>query len=571
MLFSTLVDADALDTEAFWAADQAERRRRAMPSIAELADRMTAQQRAIAGSDESPVQRVRDALAAACLAAASLPPGFFRLTAPTGSGKTRSALSFALEHARANGLRRVISVAPYLSITDQTADAYRALLGDAGVLEHHSDASRHDDPADGSEDPDILWRRLATENWDAPVVVTTAVQFFESLFSNRTSKCRKLHRIAKSVVILDEVQTLPSNLLLPMLEMLRQLVDYAGVSVVFSTATQPPYERVPELAILPPVTELAPDPAGAFAALKRVAYEWPAPDERRDWDEIAATIDALPQVLAVFNTRGNALEVLDRLGDPAPLHLSTLLCPLHRRAVIAEIKRRLAANEPCRVIATQVVEAGVDLDFPVVLRAIGPLERIVQAAGRCNREGNRAQPGRMIVVDPVEGGLPPGAYSAATDVTKLRLLNGAIDPDDPETVAAYFAQLFQRTTLDGKGIQDNREKLNFEQVAHDFWMIPQDGVSVIVPYLPDGRQESPAKELWAEVIDKLTWPGFLPRELRERVQAYSVTVRMSALAPAIASKTAEPLTEDLYVWHGDYDPIRGIELGKPARNDTLIF
>lgn len=584
LLGSVLFDADCLDTEAHANPESAALRLRAYPSIDQLAGTMTTAQWAEIGRPGNAVKTVRDDLARSCLEAASRPPGLFRITAPTGSGKTRSALSFALEHARQNGLRRVISVAPYLSITDQTADSYRALLGAGAFLEHHSDAGRNDRD-DGSQDPEAMWRRLAAQTWDAPVIVTTAVQFFESLFSNTTSRLRKVHRIAKSVVIIDEVQTLPTDLLNPTLDMLRLLIEHAGVSVVLCTATQPLYERISKGIELPEAVELAPDRDAAFAALSRVTYFWPARDEpAKSWDEIAEIVRSEPRLLAILNTRKDSLALLDTLDDDNALHLSTLLCAEHRRAVIAQIKRRLADGAECRVIATQVVEAGVDLDFPVVLRALGPLDRIIQAAGRCNREGRLFEKGRMIVVNPADGGIPVGSYRTGRDVTEGMLAFGDIDPDKPATTDQYFATLLNRTALDRnytdgasrredktRPIQRMRRERDFESVAETFWLIPDNDISVLVPYQNDPDEESPAYALREEVNDTIRGRGSIGRRLTERLQPYLVTLTQRAAREAMSRNRAVELTDGLLFWIGTYHPVRGIVLDDVALNDVWII
>jgi CRISPR-associated endonuclease/helicase Cas3 len=584
LLGSALFDADCLDTEAHTNPEAAVLRQRAYPSIEQLAEKMTVAQRAELGKPGNAVKTVRDDLARSCLEAASRPPGLFRITAPTGSGKTRSALSFALEHARRNGLRRVISVAPYLSITDQTADSYRALLGNDALLEHHSDAGRNDRD-EGGQSAEAMWRRLAAQTWDAPVIVTTAVQFFESLFSNKTSKLRKVHRIAKSVVILDEVQTLPTDLLNPMLDMLRLLIKHAGVSVVLCTATQPPYERISKGIELPEAIELAPDKEGAFAALSRVTYSWPQPNESaKSWDEIAGIVRDEPQLLAVLNTRKDSLALLDALGDDDALHLSTLLCAEHRRAVIAKIKQRLAEGANCRVISTQVVEAGVDLDFPVVLRALGPLDRIIQAAGRCNREGRLPEKGRMIVVNPAEGGIPTGSYRTGRDVAEGMLRLGDIDPDNPATTDQYFATLLNRTALDRnykdpdtkhedktRPIQRLRQDRDFEKVSRTFQLIPTDDISVLVSYQPEEGEESPAFALREEVEFALRGGRSIGRRLAEKLQPYLVTLPQHAAREATSRNRAIELTEGLLFWIGPYHSVRGVVLDEIALNDPWIF
>jgi CRISPR-associated endonuclease/helicase Cas3 len=570
-LFSALVDADCLDTEAHGDPDLAGRRG-SFADLGALLDRVTAAQQRLMEGATGAVNAVRREVYEACLAAAAQPPGFFRLTVPTGGGKTRSALAFALQHAVSRNLRRVITVCPYLTITDQTADVYRSILGGEGVvLEHHSDATRNDDP-EGEPTPEAIWRRLAAENWDAPVIVTTAVQFFESLFANRTTACRKLHRIARSVVILDEVQTLPPKLLAPILDMLRQLVQHFGVSVLLCTATQPALADAPGFRGLPNVREIMPDPPRLFRVLRRVRYTWPA--EPWPWERVAGEMREASHVLAVVNTKTDALRLLDALNDPEALHLSTLLCGAHRRDVLALIRARLRSGEPCRVVSTQVVEAGVDLDFPMVLRALGPLDRIVQAAGRCNREGLLAE-GRVVVFEPAEGGMPAGAYRTASDVTKQQVRAGAVDPDDPETFQRYFAELFRSIDLDARQIQDLRKRLAFEQVASTFRLIDDDTVSVFVRYrgIEGMRGAAPGSPIdHAAITDRLVnaarrmeaGPGV--RAWVARAQPYLVALRRRAVERLAAEGLISVLFGDVWLWHGAYDLVRGL-----GRLDTALL
>ncbi len=321
-----------------------------------------------------------------------------------------------MPHAIHHYLDQVIVAIPYTSIIEQTADVYRGIFGeeDGLVLEHHS-AVVVDDQENSPVTAQQAWPRLASQNWDAPVVVTTTVQLFESLFANRPGRCRKLHNLARSVIVLDEVQTLPPDLLEPILDVLRQLVAHYGTTVVLSTATQPALDESPYLHGLPNVQEIIPTPERYFQKMQRVHYEVPAASQRWTWLEVAERLRSERQALAIVNTKGDAMALLDALGNQAALHLSTLMCGAHRRATLEEVRRRLKEGDPCLLVSTQVVEAGVDLDFPVVLRAVGPLDRIVQAAGRCNREG-RLEAGQVIVFNPTEGGVPRGAYRAGYDL-----------------------------------------------------------------------------------------------------------------------------------------------------------
>lgn len=570
MAFSALVDADHLDTERHFSPEQTVARDGA-PDLALLAERLRAAQQALSGQKSDPVNQVRDEVYRACLDAARLSPGFFRLTVPTGGGKTRSGLAFALEHALVHGLRRVVVAVPFLTITDQTATVYRDVLGDdRAVLEHHSEASARDDDA-GSQEYDALWRHLATQTWDAAVVVTTTVQLFESLLGRSTRACRKLHRLARSVILLDEVQTLPPPLLDPILSVLRELVANYGASVVLCTATQPAFAKAPGFEELGDVREIVPDPARHFRTLKRVTYDWPALSEPEwDWQHVAAVMRAEPRALAIVNTKSHALALLDALRDPDAFHLSTLLCGAHRRDVLALIRGRLERGEPCRVVSTQVVEAGVDIDFPVVLRAMGPLDRIVQAAGRCNREGRLAQ-GRVVVFKPVGGGMPPGPYRAAGDLTEGLLRGGIPDMDDPALFERYFGSLFPLLSLDAKEIQPKRRRFSYEEVAAAFRMIDDDTLPVIVPYR--GIATAEAAEAGLHAIDHARRYDDLLRELEsavargsvglarrlyERAQPYVVALRRRQAEGAQRQGLLTELPGGMWKWEGGYDAVRGL-------------
>jgi CRISPR-associated endonuclease/helicase Cas3 len=555
MLFSTLVDADFLDTE------QHRNRRKAAyrgstATLSTLWERFAADQHQYTGHDDTPVNQARQHLYADCLAAAEQPPGLFRLAIPTGGGKTRSGMAFALRHALYHGMERVIVAVPYISITEQTASVYRGIFEaetDTApvVLEHHSGAAaQHDDTAEYR--PDRVWARLAAENWDAPIVVTTTVQLFESLFANQTSRCRKLHRLARSVIILDEAQALPLHLLTPVLDGIRQLCDNYGATVVLSTATQPAFDSIRSFADLP-AHDIVPDAARWFTALKRVDYDWQM-DRALTWAEVAETMQTAEQVLAIVNTKQDALDLLDALDDPEALHLSTLLCGAHRRDVIAKIKQRLRDGLPCRLVSTQVIEAGVDLDFPLVLRALGPLDRIIQAAGRCNREG-RLDRGRVVVFTPATGSLPPGSYRAATDVTRSLIGKGTLDPDDPEWVRRYFRQVLETVDLDREQIQQARATLDYPDVAQRFRMIDEDTEDVIVAYGDDHARQ------WVfDLIAQLQQKPANARMLLRRLQPYLVSLRVPVAQKYRAAGLIEPLADfaGLGIWHGAYDAVRGL-------------
>jgi CRISPR-associated endonuclease/helicase Cas3 len=508
-LFSALVDADRLDSEEFGSPRRASLRVR-MADVAELRCRLDDHLEAFiaelpAALRQSAVNRARAEVLDACRRAASEPPGFFSLTVPTGGGKTLASLAFALKHAEVHDLRRVFIVIPYTSIIEQSAAAYRKALGDKSVLEHHSnldpEAQRTLLGVDGATKQD-----LAAENWDAQLVVTTSVQFFETLFSNRPSRCRRLHRVARSVIVLDEVQTLPPGLLLCILEVLRDLVECYGCSVVFSTATPPALARRESLVQgIERIFPIIPDPEGLSRSLTRVEYVLPTREAPSvTWEGLARELASHEGALAIVHRRADARALAAALGSELPgrrvFHLSALMCPAHRSAIIAEVKKTLAAGRPCHAVATQLVEAGVDLDFPVVYRALGGLDSLVQAAGRCNREGKLAK-GRVVVFRAPT--LPPrGVPCQALQVAETMLASGELDLGDPGVFERYFRMLYMGQHLDARGIQPLRANLAFASVGDRFEMI-EDGFSrtIIVPYGDSAarverlRHEGPSREV----------------------------------------------------------------------------
>ncbi len=575
MLFSCLVDADWLDTEAHFAPERRRARAHAAPDLAELWSRLEDGQRRIGGAG-GPVDEARDAIYRSCLEAAGEPPGFFRLTAPTGGGKTRSGMAFALRHAMRHGQRRVIVAVPFTSITTQTAKTMRDILERAGdaapaVLEHHSNAGDLiEGERSGASAPG--WAKLAAENWDAPVVVTTTVQLFESLFERRPGRMRKLHRIANSVLILDEAQGLPRKLLAPILDALRGLATHYRTTVVLSTATQPAFEAVPEFADAD-ARDIVPRPERWFGALRRVEYERPAAPLA--WDDAARLMLDGPQgqALAIVNTKSDALALLGALeaaGEDGALHLSTLLCGAHRRAVLEEVERRLDAGEPCLLVSTQVVEAGVDIDFPLVLRAVAPLDSIVQAAGRCNRNGRMPEPGRVVVFEPAEPSpLPPG-YKQGKQQALIALAEAGAEMrlDDLGVQRRYFERLIEGTETDGAGIQPLREQFNFPKVADRFRMIDPT-IPVVVRY---GGEEERIGELLGELRDAAQrGQGGFPA-LR-RLQPYVVPFYASPLRRQPRGLLSEIGGLGVYEWLGRYDggiAGRGIVLGEPSVDEFIV-
>ncbi|WP_448534628.1 CRISPR-associated helicase Cas3' [Parathermosynechococcus lividus] len=564
LLFSCLVDADYLDTESHFDPTSASQRGQS-PSLQQLWSAFEANHtELITSSPPTTVNAVRKAVYDHCLAAASQPQGVFRLAVPTGGGKTRSSLAFALQHALKHQLDRVIVAVPYTSIIEQTVAVYREILGAEAVLEHHSAVATDLNNEEDARSPQAC-ARLATQNWDAPVIVTTTVQLFESLFACRPSRCRKLHNILNSVVILDEVQTLPLKRLEPILSLLKTLVTHYRVTVVLCTATQPALEgTTPYLRGFEQVRDIVPpDEAKQHACvLKRVTYE--QPDTPWSWQDLIADLKQHHQALVVLNTRKDALAVLEVLGEEGrdrQFHLSTLLYGAHRQAVLQQVRDRLRHDRPCWLISTQVVEAGVDLDFPVVYRAMGPLDRIVQAAGRCNREGRRASLGRVVIFDPQAGSTPQGEYRTALKTSCNLLEYSAVDLTDPEVFRDYFQRLYQDIDLDVDQIQEYRQAFNFPEVAARFRLIEDATYPVVIAANDEVRQ----------IIQRIHQRGLRAKDLR-KLQPY--IVNLSKVDFEANEHLRQDLAPGLWVWHGEYDPLKGIAIGNtPITQDPsdLIF
>jgi CRISPR-associated endonuclease/helicase Cas3 len=549
MLFSALVDADFLDTEDHFNPDNKAKRGN-FPPFSSLWQHFLNDQNKITGKLDDRLNIIRNNVYLDCIKAAELPPGFFRLTVPTGGGKTRSGMAFGLRHAITCGMDRVIFAIPYTSIIEQTVDVYRGIFGKEAVLEHHS-AVTYDDIIDNVDDG-TSWARLAAQNWDAPIIATTTVQLFESLLSNKTSKCRKLHNIANSVIILDEVQTLPTKLLAPILDVLRQLVDHYKVTVVFCTATQPALEDSPYLKGIKNVREIVGEPELLFREMKRVDYHWTRKDEKWDWKRVADEMSQASQCLAIVNTKDDAMSLLSAIDDPSVLHLSTLLCGAHRRDVLSKVRRLLDEGKPCRLVSTQVVEAGVDLDFPLVLRAVGPLDRIVQAAGRCNRNGKMEERGRVVVFNPVEAKIPSGDYRTGTD-TAFSLMNlEGFDFHDPKIYETYFKRLYQAVNTDAKRIQESRNNFNYKDVDEKFKIIDDASISVIVRYKGLDNEKKEVDKILSSI--KYMSPSVTFRKL----QPYLVNIKQYKFRQFQLDGLIIEIAEGRYEWCGAYDNVRGL-------------
>ena len=534
MLFSCLVDADYADTGEFMDGQAPDVNETA--SIEQLWERLQAY---IADwfPPKGELNARRCAILEQCIREGQeRAPGLFTLTVPTGGGKTVASMAFALAQARKQGMERIVYVIPYTSIIEQTADTFRKILGPENVLEHHSGVL-FDTEEDGELTPDALKLVRATETWDMPVVVTTAVQFFESLFSCRPSQCRKLHSLARSVIIFDEAQMLPLPYLRPCVWAISQLAKHYGASAVLCTATQPALgpllrEFAPELSM----EELCPMSAEDWDAFQRVTFHRAG---KLTWDELAGQLQGQNQVLCVVNRRKTAQAVFQRLTGEGNFHLSTLMYPAHRKAVLAEIRRRLHEGLPCRVVSTSLIEAGVDVDFPAVYREEAGLDSILQAAGRCNREGRRSPEESIVTIFQGEDS-PPRLFAAAIGAGHL-VLDRFTDIASREAVHAYFSALLD---LNGRDAQDKqgilplmgKEFFPFRTVAERFHLI--DDKSTVTVYIP--------RDDGAELITRLR-AGECSRNLYRQLGQYGVSIYQDHWRELDQAGVLEPLGDGTYV------------------------
>lgn len=589
LCYSALVDADSLDTSAHF-------QRLPTPRVRDDTDfghlyKIFAQRRGVelAERKAAPVDALREQVYVDCLAAAEQSPGVFRLGAPTGAGKTLASAGFALRHAEKYGKRGVIVAVPFLTITEQNAAVYRCMLDEENVepavLEHHSQANYDDEKAG-------RWARLAAENWDAPFVVTTFVRLFESIYARKPSAMRRVHRLANSVIVLDEVQALPHQMLAPILDGLRLLVKHFDTTVLLSSATQPDFWALDEFKDVP-CTDLIHDTPKLVNDLRRVRFEWqldPAPT----LTEIAEQAATEPAALVVVNTTANAKTVFAHWSDTEPegsaWHLSTRMCPDHRQRVLEQVRRRLKRGERVLLVSTQLIEAGVDVDFPVVFRALAPADSLLQAAGRANREGLLPQGGRVVIFAPSDGSHPP-TYKLLVGCTERHFGPDKVDPDDPETLPHYYRDVYDDLNLAdhqhlGQRIQQARSRWEFETVSDGpleanagrrdpklaFRMINDEGISVVTPQGADMAEKQ--REL-AELIKELRLASVPELAKLRRLQPYTTNVHPSALRTPGVSALMQPILGievrrgALVEWRGEYDPHTGIEFDPNLENFVL--
>ena len=558
MLFSCLVDADYTDTGAFM--DNSPYLPASSSSMEELWRRLETY---VSGwfPPKGALNMQRCVILEQCMSAgAQYGPGLFTLTVPTGGGKTVASLSFALAQAKARRMKRIVYVIPYTSIIEQTAQAFREILGDENVLEFHSGV-QFDQQEDDASSPEAVPLTRSVETWDVPVIVTTAVQFFESLYACQPSKCRKLHNLAQSVLIFDEAQMLPLPYLRPCVWAIAQLVRHYGASAVLCTATQPALDPIfQEFAPEIPIREICPMAEAHWESFRRVSFQQAG---TLSWMDLAARLQQQEQVLCVVNTRRAAREVFHQLSGSGNFHLSTLMYPAHRRRILDEIRRRLRDGLPCRVVSTSLIEAGVDVDFPAVYRELSGLDSILQAAGRCNREGKRPPEDSIVTIFQGEDP-PPRLFETSIGAGKI-VLDHCQDVSSRAAIHTYFSTLLD---LKGAEAQDahhilplmESEFFPFRTVAERFHLIESPTTTVYLP-LEEG----------AGLVELLR-SGQYSRTLYRRLGQYGVSVYPQHLAALEQAGALEHLEDGSVVLRdiGLYTQTTGLTL-EPSGGNALFI
>lgn len=561
MLFSALTDADWLDTEGHFESAISELRiaKKFTPEIllAKLEHEL------IGKSKEGNINILRNKVLTYAISKAQSATGFYSMTLPTGMGKTLASVSWALHHAQHNSLKRIIIVLPFISIIDQTAKELKRIFGKEWVLEHHSNFNEDEEDNKEIEDESIqnesYTRRLATENWDYPIIVTTSVQFFESLFGNKPSQCRKVHNIAQSVVIFDEVQTLPKELVLPTLSMLKNVQKVMGTSFLFCTATQPAFEKSEGFNGIENIQSLVENPKEVFDATRRVRYLAVDDYQPISIEELSGKVlEQNDSALCIFNTKEQALLFFNTIKDNADyqtFHLSTSMFPVHRKRVIGNIRSRLKNKEKILVSSTQLIEAGVDFDFPCVFREIAPLESIIQSAGRCNREGKMHEDGNVFIFAIEDAGAPSKQYrSLAKFANKLYKDNEALLYEH-DFFGEYYRKIFRLfIPEDIKNIEKARLGFNFKTVAGAYHLIESKTTPIFI--LCDESKE---------FYEQIRYKPFLSRDDYRAMQQYSVQVYENFMRENIGKLGKEP--QGYWKWNGGYSDQYGISTDNPM----LIF
>ncbi len=561
-LFSALTDADWLDTERHYNPELSDKRGHTFLEYDGLIRKLESEIKN--KSKDGELNNLRNKARAFVLAKAELPVGFYSMNLPTGMGKTLTSVSWALRHAKFNSLKRIIIVLPFVNIIDQTAGILKDIFGDDYVLEHHSGINEDLNISESLTENQYS-RRLACENWDYPIIVTTTVQFFESIFNHKPSKCRKVHNISESVVIFDEVQSLPKYITVPTLTMLKNMRSVMNTSFLFCTATLPAFETRERFNGIETIIKLVENPSELFDKTRRVTY-YPINNlEAVDYVDIATTAnDQNSSVLAVFNTKKAARNFFDQFSNcnswEKCYHLSTGMCPAHRKQVIKDIRNDLFANRKILVSSTQLIEAGVDFDFPCVFREIAPLESIIQSAGRCNRENKMADYGKVFLFRLIDSGMPDKQYRTASEFSMELIKN---NPDNLyrhdfyEEYYRKFVSLF--VDADRLNINKARENFDFETVSNSYRIIEKTGMGLFVFNYDDSSRE---------LLEITRCKKHLSRNDYRRMQDYIVQVYDSFI---INNESNIGKTDNgILVWYGEYDYNTGIKVD-PLLSDKYVI
>ncbi len=556
-IFSALVDADYLDSESHFNNSQSSIRSSKSLDIEVLLNQLDLKFKRFTAKSE--LNELRTSTRLESLEKANLKPGLFSLVLPTGLGKTLTSTYWGLTHAKHNSLKRIIIVLPYTNIIDQTSKELKEIFGDDLVLEHHSGVSENEDD-EFKYDP----KKLATENWDYPIIVTTTVQFFESIFSNRPSKCRKIHNIADSVVIFDEVQTLPKESIKPTLRMIRDIQKIFNTSFLFCTATMPAFHKKKGFTFgLENIESLIKDPLTLFKKTNRVGYSFINDLDEIEQDRLIELFrENLHSVLIIFNSKKDALNIFRAINKTEwdeVFHLSTSMCAHHRKSVLEEIKENLSVGKKILTVSTQLVEAGVDFDFPIVYRAIAPLDSIIQAAGRCNREGKlideNGNPllGKVFIFKMANMGMPyDSAYKTATEFTITFLKDKIERISTHEIYTEYYSSLMNLFIKEDKAnIDESRKNLEFKNVAERYKIIDSPAISVFI-----SEYNSESKDL----LNEMNTTKFISQSMYRKMQPYLVQLYPNLFKTAARDNLIKVTEHGIHVWVGGYSKEFGITL-----------
>jgi CRISPR-associated endonuclease/helicase Cas3 len=565
-LFSALTDSDWLSTEEHFEPEKSALRPVRTLPIDFMVEKL--EEEFAAKSKVGEINQLRNQARNQAVDKALLSTGCYSLALPTGMGKTLTSLAWALRHAKQNQLKRIIIVLPYISIIDQTARELKRIFGEEWILEHHSTYNEGQKSAtDRNEDYSTEQKRkqLACENWDFPVIVTTSVQFFESLFSNKPSKCRKIHNIAESVVIFDEVQTIPKEIVLPTLCMLNDIQAVMRTSFLFCTATQPAYEKRPGFDGITTIVPLIEEPGNLYDKTKRVTYHLLDVLAPISFTRLAdAVIENDESVLVIFNTKKDALEFFTFMNSSekcdAKYHLSTAMCPDHRKATIMQIKADLEAKRKILVVSTQLIEAGVDFDFPRVFRALAPLEAIIQSAGRCNREGKMDGYGNVFLFVLQDARYPNKTYKACAGYAAELIQSDIEQLYSHNVFEKYFAYVFALYIDQTKqqGINNARTEFNFVTVNDCYHFLDDASEGLFIYNYNDESRH---------LLHSLQYKEFLSRDDYRAMQPFTVQAYENFIFQNRGDVKTSP--HGFKIWYGNYDPATGISLA-PMEVDKYV-